>query len=308
MEQPPTPAPLPPALRDGLADLLEALRVEAGLARSTLRSYATDLTRFLRWAARRGIRAWDDIEPGAVVDYLVWRRAEGLSEATVAHNLTAVRMLMRHLVAEGLMARNPTDLLGSPVLARVLPRALSVEDVERLLAAPDGGGWRDQRDRALLEVLYACGARVAEAVGLETDALEPSLRVLRLYGKGAKVRIVPIGARARAALTAWIDEGRAGLPGARARREVFLTKSGRPLDRVNAWRRVKAAALRAGLSPDVSPHTLRHSFATHLLQGGADLRAVQEMLGHASIQTTEVYTHLDVGHVQALHKLYHPRG
>jgi len=141
-----------------------------------------------------------------------------------------------------------------------------------------------------------------------TDALERSLRVVRLFGKGDKVRLVPLGERAREALDHWLANGRTGLPGAERQARVFLTKSGRPLDRGNAWRRVKAAALRAGIAGEVSPHTLRHSFATHLLQGGADLRAVQELLGHASIQTTERYTHLDVDEIVGLHRLYHPRG
>lgn len=301
-------APLPPALAPGLEDFLQALRVEAGLSRATLRSYRCDLSGFLRWADRRGIAAWGELDGEAVVDYLTLRRAEGLAEATVAHELTAIRMLCRHLAQERLAPKDPTALLTSPTLVRPLPHTLDVDEVERLLSAPDGTGWRDQRDRALLEVLYACGARVAEAVGLAVDVLEPSLRVLRLAGKGSKVRLVPIGERARGALTTWIDGGRTELRGYRARREVFLSRSGRPLDRTDAWRRVKAAALRAGLSPEISPHTLRHSFASHLLQGGADLRAVQEMLGHASIRTTEIYTHLDVEELHGLHRLYHPRG
>jgi integrase/recombinase XerD len=312
---PPTPSssldpapPLPPAFEEGLEDFLQALRVEAGLARASLRAYGGDLRRFLRWVERRGGRGWSAIEADTVVAYLSHRRAEGLAEATVAHDLTSIRLLMRHLVLERFTERDPTALLPAPKLAKSLPHGLSVEEVERLLTAPDGRGWRDQRDRALLEVLYACGARVAEAIGLRTDSLEPSLRVLRLYGKGSKMRIVPMGERAREALTAWIEGGRSELPGARARPEVFLSRSGKPLDRVNAWRRVKAAALRAGLAGSVSPHTLRHSFATHLLAGGADLRAVQEMLGHASIRTTEVYTHLDGDYVRGLHRLYHPRG
>jgi integrase/recombinase XerD len=307
---PPSPDPDPPspALTAGLEDFLLALRVEAGLSRATLRSYRSDLSRFLRWAQRRGLEDWSGFDPEAVVDYLTLRRSEGLAEATVAHQLTAIRMLFRHLALEGFTKRDPTALLSSPTLVRPLPHTLDIDEVDRLLAAPDGSGWRDQRDRALLEVLYACGARVSEAVGLRTDALEPSLRVLRLLGKGSKMRIVPIGERARAALTSWVEDGRTRLSGYHQRTEVFLSRSGRPLDRVNAWRRIKAAALRAGLSQSISPHTLRHSFASHLLQGGADLRAVQEMLGHASIGTTEIYTHLDGEMVRGVHRLYHPRG
>jgi len=298
---------LPGALRAGLEDFLEALRVEAGLARSTLRAYRSDLERALAWAAARGAARFEAIGPEEVVDYLAARRAAGAAEATVAHDLTALRLLFAHLLAERAVQRDPCSLLRAPVLRRSLPHALDVSEVEALLAAPAGQGWRDVRDRALLEVLYACGARVSEAVGLRTDDLEPSLRVLRLTGKGSKTRLVPCGARARAALQAWIHGPRAGLPGAARRSEVFLTRSGAALDRTNAWRRVKAAALRAGLELRVTPHTLRHSFATHLIEGGADIRSVQEMLGHASITTTEVYTHLDRDHVLGVHRLYHPR-
>jgi len=304
----PQPPGVHPGFAEGLEDFLQALRVEAGLSRNTLRAYGGSLDRFLSWASRRGLEEWTAIDAQIVVDYLSDRRREGLAEATLSQDLTSIRLLMAHLVLERFCPRDPTQLLPSPVLAKALPHALTVEQVERLLAAPDGPSWRDQRDRALLEVLYACGARVAEAVGLRTDALEPSLRVLRLTGKGSKTRLVPMGERARDALRAWIEGGRLELPAAPSRPEVFLSARGRPLDRTNAWRRVKAAALRAGLDPAISPHTLRHSFATHLLSGGADLRAVQEMLGHASIRTTEVYTHLDGDELRSLHRLYHPRG
>jgi integrase/recombinase XerD len=295
------------ALRAGMDDFLLALRVEAGLSRNTLSAYRGDLLRVLSWATRRGVTDFAAIDANAVVDYLSERRAAGIAEASVARNLVAVRMLMRHLVASGELARDPTALITAPVLRRALPTTLSIEDVERLLAAPSGTSLQDERDRALFETIYACGARVSEAVSLRTDALEPSLRVLRLFGKNAKMRIVPLGERARIALETWIRGRRAALPGASRSPFVFLTRSGRPMSRGDAWKRVKRAAARSGLSPDISPHTLRHSFATHLVEGGADLRSVQEMLGHASIRTTEVYTHLDPGHVTSLHRLYHPR-
>jgi len=298
---------LPPHLESGLEDFLDAMRVEAGLARNTLRAYRGDLERFLRWAARAGLRSWQELETPLVVDYLAARRSEKAAEATVARNLVALRMAVRHLVQEGVLAKDPTALLPAPVLRRLLPRTLTAEDVERLLTACNGDGWRDQRDRAFLEVLYACGARVSEVCGLRTDDLEPELRVLRLTGKGDKTRFVPMGERAREALQRWLQDGRKLVVNARLP-EVFLSKSGRPFDRTNAWRRVKAAALAADLSMRITPHTLRHSFATHLIEGGADLRAVQEMLGHASIRTTEVYTHLDAEHVRSVHRLYHPRG
>lgn len=299
--------PLPAPLREGLEDWLEALRVEAGLARRTLASYRSDVERALGWFARRGLCTWADLEPEAVVDYLAARRAAGAAEATVAHDLTALRMLCGHLVAERVLARDPCALLRAPVLRSHLPNVLGHAEVEALLAAPAGASWNDVRDRALLEVLYACGARISEALGLRTTDLEPGLRVLRLTGKGDRTRLVPCGARAREALSAWIDGPRARMGAAARRDEVFLSRSGAALDRSNAWRRVVRAARRAGLSARVTPHTLRHSFATHLIEGGADLRAVQELLGHASVRTTEVYTHLDRGTLLGVHRLYHPR-
>ncbi len=303
----PRASELPAGLREGLEDFLEALRVEAGAARGTLSAYRADLARALSWAAARGLESFERVRPEHLVDYLAARRSAGAAEATVARSLTALRMLFAQRVAEGALRRDPCALLSAPVLRRSLPHTLDVREVEALLRAPDGEGWRDQRDRALLEVLYAAGARISEAVALTTDDLESGLRVLRLTGKGHKTRLVPCGERAREALQGWIRGGRSGLPGAARRREVFLTRNGAALDRTNAWRAVKAAALRAGLLGRVSPHTLRHSFASHLIEGGADMRSVQEMLGHASIRTTEVYTHLDREHVLGLHRLYHPR-
>jgi integrase/recombinase XerD len=298
---------LPRAFAAALADFLDALRVEAGLARRTLVSYRHELERFLRWLVEREIARLDRVNSDHVVDFLQYLSEQGLAETSVAHNLTAVRMLFAHLTGEGRLERDPAALIRTPALRRTLPHVLGVGEVEALLAAPSEANWRDRRDRALLEVLYASGARVSEACGLRTDAIEPSLRVLRLTGKGGKTRIVPIGERCREALRAWMEGERRGIDPSSRRPQVFLTKSGKPLDRTNAWRRVKAAALRAGLDVPVSPHTLRHSFATHLIEGGADLRSVQEMLGHASIRTTEVYTHLDVDHVLSIHRLYHPR-
>ena len=235
---------------------------------------------------------------------------EGAAAATRSRTLVSIRLFARFLVAEGLLGRDPCTQLSAPRLARLLPHTLSVPEVERLLQAAAGDSWREQRDRALLELLYGTGARISEAVGLSIDDLEPELRVVRLLGKGGKARLVPLGECARAALERWIDGARRALvmrTGSRAR-AVYLSVRGRPLDRTNAWRRVKELARRAEVTSELSPHGLRHSFATHLIEGGADLRAVQEMLGHASIRTTEVYTHLDAEHVRAVHRLYHPRG
>jgi integrase/recombinase XerD len=294
-------------LARGLDDFVEALRVEAGLARNTLVAYRGDVLRLLRHASARGARRWRDVTLERVLAHLEELRTSGAAETSVARALSAARMCLRHQVREGLLALDPLARLRGPRLRRSLPHVLDPLEVERLLTL-EGDSWKVQRDRALLEVLYACGARISEAVGLRTSAIEPSLRVLALTGKGGKTRLVPLGARARAALEGWLHGGRAVLLAGRRSEHVFLSRRSRPLDRLTGWRVVKAAARRAGLSGAISPHWLRHSFATHLLEGGADLRAVQEMLGHASIATTEVYTHLDAEHVRSLHRLYHPRG
>ena len=302
------PAELPPALRTALADFLEILRVEAGAAPNTLLAYRRDLEAFLRWAATRGCKTPAKISAARVVDWLELRRAQGRAEASVARELVAIRMLLRTLVREGELEKDPTALLSSPRLARALPTTLSVEEVEALLAVCAGDDPLEQRDRALIELLYASGARVSEAVGLKTDALEPKLRVIRLFGKGSKMRIVPLGEQARAALELWIGGGRKVCVRKGDTHFVFVTRTGAKMSRQDAWRRVVLAAKRAGIGRTVSPHTLRHSFSSHLVEGGADLRAVQELLGHASIRTTEVYTHLDSEHVTGIHRLYHPRG
>jgi len=298
----------PGPFRADLEDFLDALRVESGVSRNTSDAYRRDLVRFLARLVKGGTRDWAAIGPSDVLDHLGSLRALGSAESSVARSLAAVRMLFAHQIAEGRLRRDPCALIAAPHLARYLPSCLSIEQVDALLAAAGKDTWIDARDRALCEVLYATGARVSEAVGLETGALEPKLGVLRLTGKGDKTRIVPLGESAADALTTWLETWRRGLPGAASRDQVFLTRTGRPMDRVTAWRRIKALALRAGIQSNISPHTLRHSFASHLVAGGADLRSVQEMLGHASIRTTEIYTHLDAEQVRSVHRLFHPRG
>ena len=272
-------------LAPDLTDFLDALRVEAGVSRNTSEAYRRDLERFIGHMASLGRGAWGDLTPADVVTHLAALRAAGAAEASVARCLAAVRMLLRHQIAEGRLSKDPCALLSAPVLARHLPTTLTVDQVEALLRAAGDATWIDARDRALVEVLYATGARVSEAVGLATDALEPSLGVLRLFGMGQKARLVPLGARAREALTAWLETWRPGLPGAAGRREVFLTRTGRPMDRTTAWRRIKALALRADVHGELSPHTLRHSFASHLVAGGQFGRHGKSSFFYQTIRT-----------------------
>jgi integrase/recombinase XerD len=215
-------------------------------------------------------------------------------------------MLFKFLAVEGKVPKNVASSMQSPHIWRRLPDVLNVADVEALLAAPDPAKRFGPRDRALLEVMYATGARVSEAAHLKVDDVHFDLGFLRCFGKGSKERVVPIGKRAVTALQDYIQGERLRLDRAHSP-VLFLSKSGRPLCRESIWRLVRGYALRAGLNKKVSPHTLRHSFATHLLQGGADLRVVQEMLGHANIATTQIYTHVEKDRLKAVHKSFHPR-
>jgi len=289
-------------------EFLTSMRVEIGLARRTLTAYGRDLERSLGWFARQGLKRLSALDQETVLAFLRTRREQGLAEATLARELVSLRMLLRFAQSEGWIEQSPIALLPVPKREALLPTYLNPDQVEALLRAPLGSEPIDQRDRALLEILYATGARVSEALGLTTESLHPELNSLRLHGKGDKTRIVPLGEPARDALQIWLNQGRKRLLRGRPCSIVFVGRSLKAITRGTAWRIVRKRALQAGIHTSISPHTLRHSFATHMIESGGDLRAVQEMLGHASIRTTEVYTHLDGEHVRGVHRLYHPRG
>ncbi|PWU24454.1 MAG: site-specific tyrosine recombinase XerD [Candidatus Rokuibacteriota bacterium] len=260
----------------------------ARLAPRTVESYSRDLAHAREWLGRPlGSAETEELER-----YLADLRAVGLSNATVARRLAALRGFFRHLHLLGLRAENPAAALGSPRRIRKLPRTLSATEAERLVEAARGTSPRDLRDAALVELLYGSGLRISEALGLERGAVELDERLVRCLGKGGKERVVPVGRQAAEALRHYLSRGRPYLD-RRHRPELFLNARGGPLTRAGAFLILRRLAERAGLEPDrVHPHLLRHSFATHLLEGGADLRSVQEMLGHADLQTTELYTHV----------------
>lgn len=231
----------------------------------------------------------------------------GLQPTTIRRQISALRTYFKFLGGEGVVVRDPTERLDTPKGWRRLPTVLSVVEIERLLGAPDADTPLGMRDRALLEVAYATGARVSELVALRLSDLLFEERVARLFGKGSKERLVPVGRRALGAAALYAREIRPGLDRGRSRGVLFVNARGGPLTRVGAWGIIKAAARRAGITKRVTPHTLRHSFATHLLEGGADLRAVQEMLGHADLATTQLYTHVDREYLRSVHRSFHPR-
>lgn len=305
--------------RDGW---LDHLRVERGRSEHTLRAYRRDTDRYLGYLEGLAVRSPEEVREQHVSDFLAHLRRgdeehRPLAATSAARAVVAVRGLHRFLAVEGEATADPAQEVQPPTPPRRLPRALSVHDVERLLqAASVGDTPAALRDRALLELLYGCGARVSEAIGLDLDDLELGRAedggalpgVVRLFGKGSKERIVPVGRYARDALDTWIVRGRPRMAAAgRGTPAVFVNARGGRLSRQSAWNAIKAAAGRAGLAGDVSPHTLRHSFATHLLDGGADVRVVQELLGHASVTTTQIYTHVSTQHLREVYAQAHPR-
>lgn len=283
-------------------------RVEKGLARNTLLAYARDLDGLRAFLGARGVRDPEQVERVHLADWMVALADQGLSPRSVARQRVAARQLFRYLFEEGIIEENPTDLLDGPRAGRHLPETLSEASVDALLAAPDRSTPIGLRDAAMLELLYATGLRVSELVGLRVHNLKDGWLVVR--GKGGKERIVPYGDQAGATLGAWLRSREdLAVPGAMAGDPwLFPARRGRPMTRQNFWERISAYARAAGIPGAVYPHRLRHAFATHLLAHGADLRALQLMLGHADISTTEIYTHVATERLRRMHEAAHPRG
>jgi integrase/recombinase XerD len=301
------------ALETVLREYLDHLVVERGLADNTLRSYRRDLTRYLEYLAARGVTELPQVTEVVVAEFLAVLREGGdgrvpLAASSAARTIVAVRGLHRFAVRDGLLGTDVAHHVHPPTPPRRLPKALALDRIERLLAACTREDALGLRDRALLELLYSTGARISEAVGLDLDDLDLADRSALLRGKGGKQRLVPVGRPAVAAVDAYLVRARPGLATkGRGSAAVFLNARGGRLSRQSAWQVLRTAAERAGVTEPVSPHTLRHSFATHLLEGGADVRVVQELLGHASVTTTQVYTLVTVDSLREVYTLAHPR-
>lgn len=286
------------------------LTFERGLSDRTVAAYGRDLARWASFLEVRGVRAPEAVTPSHLRDWVFSLKEAGLAPTSIRRAQSAVRTYYGFLLAEGSLAADPTERLESPKLGRRLPDFLTLEEVAGLLDAPDPDAPLYWRDRAILELLYATGMRVSELVELPLAHLDLDEGFLTVFGKGAKERLVPVGAPALRALERYLRDVRPPLEGAKGkgRGRVFLNARGTPLSRVAVWTLVREASRRAGIPRKVSPHTLRHTFATHLLEGGADLAAVQELLGHADISTTQIYTHVDREYLRDVHRRYHPRG
>jgi integrase/recombinase XerD len=301
------PAGLPPALADAIDGFLGNLELERGLARHTITAYECDLRQCARFLSRKGVRAWTEVAPAQVTDWIGALSADDLAASSLARKLSALRMFARYRAREGAAGRDFTELLVGPKLVRKIPGTLTAREVERLLAAPAGGAHHALRDRAMLELFYSSGLRVSELAGLNLQQLDLDHGFVRVFGKGSKERVVPVGRKAGAALAAYLAAGRSHFVRPRTGSQLFLSERGTAISRKMLWVLIKKYARLAGIARPVKPHLLRHSFATHLLSGGADLRAIQEMLGHASIATTQIYTAVTADRRIAEHARFHPR-
>ncbi len=284
---------------------LDYLAVEKGLAKNSLSSYATDLRRFGEWLAEHSMET-DSVQRQHIVRYFQSLRAAGISARSIARALAAIRGLFRFLVAERHLKHDPTENLDNPKLWATLPKSLQPEEVEALLQAPDRTSPEGLRDAAMLELLYATGLRVSELIRVKVEDVVLDAGFLRTIGKGSKERIVPFGDTAREAIVAYLERGR---PHFNRRNDIhlFLSNRGRPMSRQSFWMKIIKYARQAGFTSRISPHVLRHSFATHLLENGADLRSVQLMLGHSDISTTQIYTHVSRARLQKMYDQFHPR-
>jgi integrase/recombinase XerD len=291
-------------MNDYLLLYLDYLAVEKGLAKNSLSSYATDLRKFAEWLDDRPL---EKVQRQEIVRYFQSLRSAGISARSVARALAALRGFFRFLVREKHLQHDPTENIENPKLWTTLPHSLTPAEVEALLAAPDRKTSDGLRDAAMLELLYATGLRVSELIRVKLDEIVLDAGFLRTFGKGSKERIVPFGDSARDAITAYIERAR---PEFNKRNDphLFLTKRSRSMSRQTFWMKIVRYARQVGIKSHISPHVLRHSFATHLLENGADLRSVQMMLGHSDISTTQIYTHVDREYLRSIHKQYHPRG
>jgi integrase/recombinase XerD len=291
---------------DAVHEFLTALQTERGASPHTLAAYRRDLTGFIAFLEREG-RAVATARVGDLTGYLATLRRRGLGARSTARHLSAVRGLYRFLLGSGGIRRDPTEHLEAPRPPRRLPRTLSVEDAAALVEAPDISGPEGLRDRAMLELMYASGLRASECLTLRLEDLNQAAGYVMATGKGSRQRLVPVGGQALRWVQRYITTSRSGFVKRGDPGLLFLNRYGRPLSRQGLWAMIKRAARRAGLRASVSPHTLRHSFASHLLERGADLRSVQAMLGHADISTTQIYTHLPSAAVRAMYRRFHPR-
>ncbi|MFA5500193.1 MAG: site-specific tyrosine recombinase XerD [Candidatus Omnitrophota bacterium] len=294
-------------MKELLDEFINYLSVEKGLSKNTIASYRTDLLSFLNYLESKGFSNIEKIKRDNITVYLLYLKDKGLSGNSVSRALVAIKMFYRFLAQENFIKDNVAGVLESPKLIRPLPNVLNITEVEKLLSAPDIRDWMGIRDKAALELMYATGMRVSEMVDLPTSTINLDMGFIKCRGKGDKERIVPIGTHAKDSIARYIEKVRPSLLKSKSDNHLFLSRLGKRVSRQSFWKMIKKYAKKARIKKEITPHTLRHSFATHLLERGADLRVVQEMLGHSDIATTQIYTHINKERLKSIHKQFHPR-
>jgi len=301
--------PITENMMDQILDqYLHYLIVEKGLSKNTIEAYRHDLNRFFDHLRRKGIQEIGNVGKFDIRAFLLALKGKGLSTKTVVRDLVAIRTFFQFLIQEEILEANPVEEIESPKMAKTLPEILTLKEVEQLLEQPDLRTPLGVRDRAMLEVLYATGMRVSELVQLPTNQVNLESGYVVIYGKGSKERMVPIGSEAMKWITLYLQTARQRLTKGKESHFLFINRSGRGMSRQRFWKNIKTYGLKAGLRKRITPHLLRHSFASHLLERGADLRSVQMMLGHVDISTTQIYTHVTGERLKKIHQRYHPRG
>ena len=291
-----------------IESFLNYLIVECGLSDNTVKGYKGDLHNFSNYLQDEGIKQLRDLRAKMIVNFIEKEKQRGLSENSISRSLVTIKMLYKYMIMEGKISANPMSSVNTLKLQKHLPEVLHYKAVEEILRAPDCNDKLGIRDKAILELMYATGARVSEVASIKVSWINFDYGYIRCQGKGSKQRIVPMGAEASKSIRRYLQEVRPLLVKMEADEPLlFLSRTGKKLRRENIWSIVKKYAIKAGIRSNISPHTLRHSFATHLLEGGADLRSVQEMLGHSNISTTQIYTHIDRKYLKSIHQKFHPR-
>jgi len=290
-----------------LDSFLTYLTIEKGLSKNTLESYGRDVRKFLAFLEKGQIKTVQEIKYENILDFLSDFKKKDFSDTTTVRTIVSIKQFFKYLLLEKIIKEDPTSQIHTPKMKKSIPGVISLEDVEKVLSSPDESTPEGVRDLAMLEVLYATGIRVSELIGLKLNEVNFEMGFVIVYGKGSKERIVPIGGQAQEKLKTYMTESRAVLLKEREAKELFVTRRGKGMTRQGFWKLIKNYTLKAGITKDVSPHTLRHSFATHLLERGADLRTIQIMLGHSDISTTQIYTHVENERLKEIHKKYHPR-
>ena len=286
---------------------LDFLIIEKGLSENSIEAYSKDIVQYITFLEKNTISELNEVDSSVILAWLIDLSKKGLSAKSRARHLITIRGLYKFLISEKDVSVNPVKNVDIPKTGLALPKIMTVKEVDNLIAAPDIKKPRGLRDCAMIELMYGAGLRVSELILISLQDINLDLNYIRVTGKGSKERVIPIGSRARAINQKWIKEGRSFLLKSTVSPYLFVARSGKPMTRQSFWKIIKKYALAAGITRNITPHTLRHSFATHLLEGGADLRSVQTMLGHSDIATTQIYTHISREYLMKMHKKFHPR-